>query len=526
MTSYFAQIQGYHFTNLGYAFDFTETGQLPIRTEWCVRLYNMINGKPVTQRQCSLNSFMAFSAIPGTYSYYVEKKTCGSGCQFLGSGTWGTVTIPDNPHTPTVNVLTKQYKLTITVSPSACGTTTPLTDWENATSNVSISESPYSNLCTSTGWWGSGSGSYTGSNPLASVIMNAPITETASFTFQMQFNEYYLPSGTTWKVTFAGVNHSSSSATITIGNLAKGNYPWSVPPVSCGSGCQLKPSQSSGTANVGTTLPAPVNVAFPRQYYLSMGVSGGGGGSISPLSGWYNASSLVTISATPSQGSTFSSWAGSGSGSYIGSSPSAMITINSSISEGASFATSVTFTESGLPTGTSWGAILDGSTYSSTAAQMVITGVLAGSHPYSLPAVSCGSGCQYSPTPSSGSVSVGNSPVTLSVAFTEQYYLTMNLVYQGLGACGGATPSSAWYQAGATVTIKASWATGCIFYGWTGSGSGSYTGKGTLTGSNPYYSTTTITMNGPVSETATFYCRSMCADVVGAPGNLLLVKEE
>src|SRR6266567_1920063 len=60
----------------------------------------------------------------------------------------------------------------------------------------------------------------------------------------------------------------------------------------------------------GTTYTAN----FTTQYYLTMNT--GTGGSVSPSSGWKDSGTGVSISATPNAGYSFSSWTGSGSGSY------------------------------------------------------------------------------------------------------------------------------------------------------------------------------------------------------------------
>ncbi len=43
-----------------------------------------------------------------------------------------------------------------------------------------------------------------------------------------------------------------------------------------------------------------------QQYYLTTAVNPSGGGTISPVSGWYNSGSPVTITATPYSGYQFS----------------------------------------------------------------------------------------------------------------------------------------------------------------------------------------------------------------------------
>ena len=74
--------------------------------------------------------------------------------------------------------------------------------------------------------------------------------------------------------------------------------------------------------------------------------------------------------------------------------------------------------------------------------------------------------------------------------FTTQYDLTMNA-----GAGGTVSPGNVWTNSGTNVLISATPALGFTFTGWTGSGSGAYSGT-----NNP----ATVTLNGPVTETASF----------------------
>src|SRR5438046_8879142 len=65
------------------------------------------------------------------------------------------------------------------------GTLSPGSGWKNSGTAVSISATPTNNSQVSysfAGWTGSGSGSYSGTNNPASITMNGPITENASFT--------------------------------------------------------------------------------------------------------------------------------------------------------------------------------------------------------------------------------------------------------------------------------------------------------------------------------------------------------
>ena len=79
---------------------------------------------------------------------------------------------------------------------------------------------------------------------------------------------------------------------------------------------------------------------------------------------------------------------------------------------------------------------------------------------------------------------------TYTANFNTQYYLTMT---HGTG--GTVSPASGWRGSGAAVSISATPTSGYSFTNWSGSGIGSYSGT-----NNP----ASITMSGPITETATF----------------------
>jgi hypothetical protein len=79
---------------------------------------------------------------------------------------------------------------------------------------------------------------------------------------------------------------------------------------------------------------------------------------------------------------------------------------------------------------------------------------------------------------------------TYTANFRTQYQLTMT---HGTG--GRVSPGSGWRNSGAAVSISATPINGYSFTNWTGSGTGSYSGP-----NNP----ASITMGGPITETATF----------------------
>ena len=81
--------------------------------------------------------------------------------------------------------------------------------------------------------------------------------------------------------------------------------------------------------------------------------------------------------------------------------------------------------------------------------------------------------------------------MTRAFPYQHQFYLTMQVNPSGAGST---TPSSGWYSAGQKLTIKATAKTGYKLQ-WVGSGTGSYSGTS---------SSTTITMNSAITETANF----------------------
>ena len=74
---------------------------------------------------------------------------------------------------------------------------------------------------------------------------------------------------------------------------------------------------------------------FNTQYFLTM--SHGTGGTVTPASAWKNSGAKISITATPSTGNNFNSWAGTGTGSFSGTTNPASITMNGPITETAAF---------------------------------------------------------------------------------------------------------------------------------------------------------------------------------------------
>jgi len=136
---------------------------------------------------------------------------------------------------------------------------------------------------------------------------------------------------------------------------------------------------------------------------------------------------------------------------------------------------------------------VDGTTYSST---QRFTWASGSSHTIATTSPqSGGTGVQYvwSTWSDHGAISHTVAPTTnetYTATFKTQYYLT---IAHGTG--GTVSPASGWENSGSTVSITARPARNYTFTNWTGSGTGSYSGT-----NNP----ASITMSGPITETATF----------------------
>ena len=398
---------------------------------------------------CATTSTIDLSSLVTSGTIDSQTLATSSNSHFVVSNPAGTTPTP----TPTVTP-------TPTPSPSPSGTPTP-----TATATPTASPTPTPTA-----------------TPTPSPSPTVQMTVQTSFmglTFSVD--------GTTYSSTQTFSWASGSTHTIT-----------TTSPQSGGTGVQYVWVNWSDGKTISHTVAPTTNktytAKFATQYYLTM--SHGTGGTVSTSSGWKSSGAAVSISATPTNNSSvsynFSGWAGSGTGSYSGTNNPASITMNGPITENATFIQNpVQISVQTNPAGRSFS--VDGTTY--TAAQS-FSWDPGSSHTISTSSPqSGGTGVQnvWKNWSDSGAISHTVSATTnktYTANFTIQYYLTMTK-----GSGGTVTPSSGWRNSGAAVSIKATPATGYTFTGWTGTGTGSYTGV-----TNP----NSITMGGPITETASF----------------------
>ena len=245
------------------------------------------------------------------------------------------------------------------------------------------------------------------------------------------------------------------------------------------------------TLNSNRNLVANFN-ANPVNYTITVSASPAGGGTVSG-GGTFPAGSSRTVTASANSGYSFVNW--TEGGGVVSASASYPFTLNSNRNLVANFNAippgQVSVNLQTNPSGLSF--TVDGATYTNA---QTLSWQAGSSHTIGTTSTQGGgAGTQYvwagwSDGGGLSHVVAPSSNATYTANFTRQYLLTMNA-----GTGGGVTPASSWFNAGASVSIRATPNAGYTFSGWTGVGQGAFTGL-----TNPV----NVNMNGPVQETASF----------------------
>ncbi len=267
----------------------------------------------------------------------------------------------------------------------------------------------------------------------------------------------------------------------------------------------------SGTTKLATnavTVNGPITETanWTRQYQVSFAVTPAGGGTTAPAGTniWYDAGDVITIQATPATNYAFSTWT-SGSTSLTFGAQTALTTafIGGPGTITANFVLALGITITSSPTGAGY-VLVDGSPITTPANFKWTIGAV-----HSIQAVQTvgTSGERYAFSSwSDGGARIHSYTVTALTAtviadFDHQYLLSMAAdVGTTTPAAGG---TGTWQNAGSKVAINAAAPSVASAYeryhwvGWTGSGSGNYTGAGASPAAN-------VTMNGPITETASW----------------------
>ncbi len=344
------------------------------------------------------------------------------------------------------------------------------------------------------------------------VIGNTPVSLTIDYapvgSGVVTFSESGLPSGLTWAVTVGATTMSLT----TDGGIdylyfteVNGVYSYSV---ATNPGWGQSTLSYSGSLTVdGGPVTEPTLLYSENSYDVTFEESG-----LPAADLWYvNVTSGPSLSTTGATG-VLSTYLADGSYSFLvatndkryepsGFSPSPFVVSGAPVTVSGSFSLvtyAVTFTESGLSSGTTWSVTAGATTESST--ETTITFPEAnGTYSYTVAAVT-----GYSASPSSGSLTVAGAPAALTVSFTP--VSTGLTVTPGQGpVSSNVTVSGSGFSPSTAVTL--------VFDGVTISSCSSGSLKSTATGtfsctlrvpSGTSGTTVTATGSGGVKETGTF----------------------
>ncbi|HEY6238565.1 MAG TPA: hypothetical protein VIZ68_05210, partial [Thermoplasmata archaeon] len=320
-----------------------------------------------------------------------------------------------------------------------------------------------------------------------------------------------LTAGTVWTFAFNGTTYSSSTPSLSV-SAHPGTYPVEAFPVVAENGSVgYAPSGVPSAWSVTTGQSYTVN--YVQAYRVAVtagnggGVTGAGTGSL-----WLSSGSAAQFIATAHTSYAFGGWTGAGLGSYTGPSSIANVTVNGPIVETASFYPvtasrfNLSFTETGLASGTWWTVFLGGNGFSSDQSSFAVQNLLScsapgGNYNFTVPyAYSSDALTRYIVTTHLSRTICTTGSTVVNVGFASQFQLTLQATAGGFpeATIGFNTITThAWVALNQAVTLDALAQPGYTFLGWNGTGPGSFTGPGP----NP---SETIVVEGPITEVASF----------------------
>jgi subtilase family serine protease len=397
-----------------YAVTFSETG-LPPSTNWAVTLGGV--------EKSSLTSTITFSEISGTYPYTIGDV---SGWHQVTLPYTGSVTVSAGAVTEPTLVFTQ---VTYPVSFSESGLPAVATWYVNFTSGPSGFTLPSGNNA-------AGSpipvnlinGTYqyivatndkefvtTATNSLTESAGTPPsVAVTFTFTYSVTFAETGLPTGTSWSVGLGGTLASSTTNAIVFPE-SNGTHPYVISDVS---GWHQATLPYSGTVTVsGAAVTEPTLVFTQVTYSVTFTESG-----LTPGTEWW-----VNLTGGPGFSSTTTTLSfaePNGTHDYTlattdkeyAASPGFFTVSGATLSEAATFTLVtyvVTFTESGLPSGTTWYLNLTGGPSHSSTGNTISFAEANGSYTYRVATTAK----EYAPASATGSLGVNGAPVSEAVTF-------------------------------------------------------------------------------------------------------------
>jgi YVTN family beta-propeller protein len=244
------------------------------------------------------------------------------------------------------------------------------------------------------------------------IVDGSPVSEAVGFTqrtYPVTFTEAGLPAGTNWSVTVGASRYASPTSTITFME-SNGTYPYALGPIA-----GWTPLPRDGTLAVDGGA-ASVAIAWSRVTYpvvfSATGLPSGTEWWINVTGGASNASTGDTLSLREPDG-TYNYSVATADKTYSSQGLSFVVS-GMEVSEGVTFSRvtyTVTFTETGLPTGTQWSVTF------AVATNTGARSIAFSETPNGTYAFAVGTLGGYAATPSSGLVVVHGPPAPQTIAF-------------------------------------------------------------------------------------------------------------
>ncbi len=243
-----------------------------------------------------------------------------------------------------------QYHLAVSGSPNGAvsvavnSTTVPDQTWL-AAGTLAVLRAETDSGYYFAGWNGSGLGSYTGPDSLASTTPGGPVTEVANFqpvvhplptryVISVEETAAFSP-GTSWGVELNGSTYAATGPWLNVSGFLPGTYPVTVlNAIAPDDLTEYIPVSAPTSVTVATSSPA-VRIAYQTDYWLA--VSAVGQGTVGPGSAFLPSGSTVSLSAIPTGGQVFQGWTGTGPGAYSGANPNGSFVLTGPVTEVASF---------------------------------------------------------------------------------------------------------------------------------------------------------------------------------------------
>ena len=277
---------------------------------------------------------------------------------------------------------------------------------------------------------------YSGAGMVAGSGVTEPTLAFTRVTYTVTFTESGLPDGLSWSVTANGTTQTVLSGVAITSTLANGTYPYSIGGVA-GYHQATLPYSGGQFVVFGGSFPEPTLAFLPFVYAVTFTESGLPSGvgtfwGVSINQSLYSSPAGVSIQLTLPNGTSAYTIADvpgyhQTTMSYSGTLTVSGASLNEPTLAFSSVTYSVTFTESGLPSGTQWTVTLEGVPQSSTSDTITFTEP-NGTYSYAITPVSGHT------VTGSGTVSVSGADAAVSIVFGAMAYA---VTFQETGLPGG-----------------------------------------------------------------------------------------